>query len=550
MGMPHKFFLTLMLLGFSFGAQAQSLSIDSKSASSISGTASASSGDTISRIDLAIRLGSLYWNGSAFSSGYKRVLATSFNTSATSPWSYSISPALPAGAYSVSARAIDSGGTASPMATTVLVVDNVDPMVSITSSAASGISGTASDNETKITRVQIALRDTSQRYWDGTSFTPGYKRVPATSLLANGNWSLTLSGLAPDRYFVGVFAFDLANNYSTAGATFVVADNIRPTSTISSTTNSTLAGTASDNIAIDRVELAISNSSGLFWDGLGFGAYARVPASLTGPVDNKNWTYSFSPPLASGTYALAVLAFDTAGNVQIPFTRQSFTTAPPLKIMALGDSITEGYDWPGDGTNQNIKSYREEFEFLMDGTSCSYVMVGGRTDNLPSTSYQSPHEGYSGRRASQFLSNSPNISQIMSGNNIPDIVLVHLGSNDIFGGVPLSTTLNSVTAVVDEILVINPQATVLLANVIPWFNTNSNQNNPNVPAAIAQLGNDIISWLQADPRPNVRLANVRNGFSAAMMQNDLIHPNAAGEAHIADAFFDAVDNSGRCGAPF
>lgn len=548
-----KVFLPLLLVCMSFSAQSQTLSITSKSETGLVGAAAAASGETLASIDIAIRTGSLYWNGSSFQSGYIRVPVTNFTATASSAWSYPISPSLPAGIYFVSARSIDTGSNVSPMAGASIVVDSIKPTIMVSSATGSAITGSASDAETGLSRVEVALRDSSARYWDGSAFTSGYKRVAVPSLLASGNWNLALSGLAPGSYFYGALAFDVAGNFAVTQGAFQVADSVRPTSTVTSTSSMTLAGTASDNIAVDRVELAIRNPAGLYWDGLGFGAYERVTANLTGSGSNVNWSYNFNTALPTGTYVVVSIAFDTSGMPQMPFTNKSFTVAAPLKILAIGDSITEGYDFPNDGV-QNIRSYRAEFVNQMNASSCAYQMVGSLQNNFPATGFQSPHEGYSGHRADHFVTgfndgrlNNPGIDTSMAAYQ-PDVVLLHLGSNDMFGGNSVAGTVAEIDDVISRILTANPSATVLVANVIPWYNTAPGFNGVNVRANIALLGNGIISMLQANPRPNVRLANVRNGFTAAMMQVDLIHPNAAGEAHIADAFIAALDGSGRCGS--
>ena len=44
----------------------------------------------------------------------------------------------------------------------------------------------------------------------------------------------------------------------------------------------------------------------------------------------------------------------------------------------------------------------------------------------------------------------------------------------------------------------------------------------------------------------VRIVDVRSGFTRAMMLSDNLHPNPSGEAHIARAFYNAIDSSGLC----
>ena len=61
-------------------------------------------------------------------------------------------------------------------------------------------------------------------------------------------------------------------------------------------------------------------------------------------------------------------------------------------------------------------------------------MVGSKVDYLTTTGFQSPHEGYSGHPANYFIpgqtgGGNPGIDTMISAS--PDIVLLHLGSNDM-----------------------------------------------------------------------------------------------------------------------
>ena len=536
------------------GTAAAQVNVTSANASSISGTATDSAG--IIGMDISLSIGSsFFWDGSQFVTARSRQPVTVTGSTTSRSWSYAISPSLPPGTYFANVRAILATGGALSKSRTIFV-DSVRPTSNLALASASTISGTASDgNGVGLNRVEVAIRDFSSppRHWNGTSFTNAYARQQAT-LQSNGDWSYTISpALDPGRYVATSFAFDNAGNAQASPFSskfFLVGDSVRPTSVISSTSATTISGTAADNIAVDRVELAIRNSSGAFFDGVGFGTYERVEANLGGSGNSVTWSYNINPNLQPGNYAVVAIAFDTQGNAQSPFTRQSFTiqaAAQPLRIMAVGDSITEGL---------NATSYRQQFVSLMNNSSCSYQMVGSLTDNLPATGFQSNHEGYTAHKTDHFLTgrfdgrlNNPGISVTMA-THTPDVVMVHLGSNDIYqepnDGNSVANTIADLDTLISLILNANPNATVLLANVIPWYNLNDSMN---ISARTTQLSGAIVAYLQANNRPNVRFVNVTAGYTPALMQTDLIHPNAAGDAHIANAFFNALDNSGRCGAP-
>ena len=142
---------------------------------------------------------------------------------------------------------------------------------------------------------------------------------------------------------------------------------------------------------------------------------------------------------------------------------------PTIKVMAVGDSITEGV--------LGQKSYRNELVPLLTQSECSFEMVGSKLNNETSTSFRSPHEGYSGHPADRFInghanSGNPGIGVMMSSQS-PDTVLIHLGSNDMRLGQGVSQTVNEIDQIVTRIWNNNPQAEVFVANVIPWFGTSA-----------------------------------------------------------------------------
>lgn len=212
-----------------------------------------------------------------------------------------------------------------------------------------------------------------------------------------------------------------------------------------------------------------------------------------------------------------------------------------VRIMPTGDSITHGIGGSG--------SYRSELADVLDTAGCSYRMVGSQSQSLKDTGYYGAHEGYSGHTADDFL----NGQQTSSGNNpgianavnyqSPDLVLLHIGSVDLFKGQTVESTISDIAAVIDTIHQNKPDTVVVVANVIPWFNDTRDSNLPN---SIRMLGNKIQELVQSSNNPLVSLADVRSGFTEEMMQSDLIHPNMDGDTHIANAMFDSFYSSSVC----
>jgi len=229
----------------------------------------------------------------------------------------------------------------------------------------------------------------------------------------------------------------------------------------------------------------------------------------------------------------------------------SVSAEAQIKIMAVGDSITAGFTFsPPDGTGLGTASYRKEFANVLDQSGCFFDMVGSRTRNDPENPFvfggvRGKHEGYSGHRADHFINgNGLNLGiDVMMQTETPDVVLLHLGSNDMNSGQPVTQTVNEIEDVITRILNANSNATVFVANVIPWW---GDSNNSIIQASIQSLGTQITNRVNALGNPNVILTDVRSGYTQSLMQADLIHPNEDGEAHIADAFAAAMEDAGVC----
>ena len=160
----------------------------------------------------------------------------------------------------------------------------------------------------------------------------------------------------------------------------------------------------------------------------------------------------------------------------------------PIRIMPVGDSITEGV--------RGERSYRNELVPLMTAAGCSIEMVGSRLDNNIPTGFRSPHEGYSSHPADFFIndnsSGNPGINTMMF-NNTPDAVLIHLGSNDMRLAQSITSTINELDQIVSKIQAPenNPSAEIFVANVIPWFAPTP--SNPQVELDVQQLVGRLIN---------------------------------------------------------
>ncbi len=249
------------------------------------------------------------------------------------------------------------------------------------------------------------------------------------------------------------------------------------------------------------------------------------------------------------------------------------TALGQVKIMAVGDSITHGI--PG------TSSYRKDFTSQLEAASCNFVMVGSQSTSRESSGnpecedtgvigdgwgwdgtqsclvgvstatdvYLGAHEGYSAHRADHFLTGHDSSSGSNAGIQVamqtytPDVVLLHVGSVDLFNQQGVGNALNDVEEVLNTIYQTKPETLVLIGNIIPWYSDNPYAQ---IGEDIASLGDGIEQMVSERSNPLLKLVDVRSGFAESMMVNDLIHPNATGEAHIADAFMNVYQPLANC----
>ena len=295
-------------------------------------TGTASDDIAVDRVEISIKNTSdQFWNGATFSAQYSRVTTSLTNNR---EWSYTISPALPVGLYDLGAVAFDTSGNAeSVFSTTSFAVVDTDyspPTSTIESANELAIQGT-SNGFYAIDRVEIAIRNDDNRYWNGASFSNSYQRLQ-TQKYANGNWYYYISPtLAPGNYHIGAVAFDIHENNQTSFTTYSFnvksPDTDPPTTTITSIRSNIIYGNAIDNESVYQVDLAINdNINKKFWNGSEFtDSYQRVTARLIPSADGR-WFYHMNPPLPSGKYSISARAIDSEGNVQSPISTATFNT--------------------------------------------------------------------------------------------------------------------------------------------------------------------------------------------------------------------------------
>jgi acyl-CoA thioesterase-1 len=197
------------------------------------------------------------------------------------------------------------------------------------------------------------------------------------------------------------------------------------------------------------------------------------------------------------------------------------TPTPTLRVMALGDSITDGYKVPG--------SYRMALSLDVLGAGRSIDFVGS-VQSGPDTFVDRQSEGHPGWRIDE-------IADIVANRIIvyaPDVVLVLLGTNDMAQGHDVEHAPARLAALIDTIVTTQPGIRVLVGTLPPLADSTLEARaeafNVGVVAVVAAAKKAGQSVQLVDIHAVVTLNQLFDGM----------HPGPDGYAAMAQAWFRAL----------
>lgn len=154
--------------------------------------------------------------------------------------------------------------------------------------------------------------------------------------------------------------------------------------------------------------------------------------------------------------------------------RPLLTGQDPARVMLLGDSITDNHYRAG--LWHQLRSEGLLIDFV--GTQHSYPLVVDVGDlRIGDETFDSDHQGHTGWQTSELLLGSEwdpdgNLAEWLDelGPDRPDIVTLHIGTNDLIVGVASpADTAAAITEIIAELRAANPTVTVLVAQIIPYL---------------------------------------------------------------------------------
>ena len=195
--------------------------------------------------------------------------------------------------------------------------------------------------------------------------------------------------------------------------------------------------------------------------------------------------------------------------------------AEPLRIMPLGDSITEG--------KKENPSYRPFLREMLDEAGYDVRFVGSQGAGLfRKGDPNDRHEGHWGWRTDEILGKLP----AWAAEARADVVLIHLGSNDVLQGEYPTTTVTELRAILRVLREANSKVTILVAEIIPATGAE----------AVIQTYNAEVRKLEAAGTADSRviLVDQFTGFDPGAETYDGLHPNEAGARKMAECWFRAL----------
>ncbi|RIJ43071.1 GDSL-type esterase/lipase family protein [Pontibacter oryzae] len=223
------------------------------------------------------------------------------------------------------------------------------------------------------------------------------------------------------------------------------------------------------------------------------------------------------------------------------------------KILCLGNSITQG------SITRDIEerpSYRYKLWQKLVDENIDFEFVGSHDVNeggapavkgtvYKGKTYTNRNEGHWGWTVDEILNGKNgegNLAQWLQ-TYTPDIVLIHLGTNDVFRQCPsdpdcFSKTKEELSQVIDLLRDKNPTITIFLAQVIPA------NLQPSIPEDLITLNSKIqeLAIEYTTPTSSIILVDQHTSFDAVADTHDNVHPNASGEEKMAQKWFAAIQS--------
>lgn len=209
--------------------------------------------------------------------------------------------------------------------------------------------------------------------------------------------------------------------------------------------------------------------------------------------------------------------------------QQKAHAASVIKIMPLGDSITGS---PG--------CWRAVLWNNLQNTGYTNINFVGTLNNSTAcgVAFDGDNEGHGGYLATN-IANQNLLPGWLSATN-PDIVMMHLGTNDVWNNIAPTTILAAFSTLVNQMRANNSHMRILVAQITPM--------NPSGCSACAQrvinFNAAIPGWAssKSTSQSPIVVVDQWTGYNDSTDTIDGVHPNSSGNNKIASKWYPPLTN--------
>ena len=197
-----------------------------------------------------------------------------------------------------------------------------------------------------------------------------------------------------------------------------------------------------------------------------------------------------------------------------------------IRIMPLGDSITLG-----GIPNAPTVGYRQKLFLDLENAGFNIDFVGNQSNGEPN--FDSDHEGHSGWTSNQIKRNVYKWLKL----NPADIVLLHIGTNDISRG---QQNVSEVEGILNEIdrFEADYRKSILVIVALIILRMDTYARNETTKAFNDQVENMVYQRIEYGDR--LALVDMENALIYPDDMRDSKHPNAVGYNKMADVWFKVI----------
>ena len=217
--------------------------------------------------------------------------------------------------------------------------------------------------------------------------------------------------------------------------------------------------------------------------------------------------------------------------------------AQPLAIMPLGNSITRGKQGTGPSQESPFNyGFRYYLDVSLSDNGYQFDFIGRQVSGEQSGFiFDYDNNGFAGDRADELrprLSmtstipfSSTEIAPLLAPDQHPDVILLHIGTNDIAQGQTITSTVADVSGILDDIDDFDPEIVVIVAQII-----DQNVPEPEVANFNALLASMVQNRMNNDG-DKLALVDMYNALVYPADMADSLHPNDSGYNKMGDVWY-------------